>query len=884
MIEYYRVEHKHLPVSPIIYSNKANLLDFYVNPTMYYIDVDRQPFRNEESRLTNPCTSYKKIFQKGDEKCKNIYVTSPTGGGKTCCVKLMALTWCQAWKREDSKKTYFEKENIEAMNEFSFLFLISLRNCRSKECDVDEMIRNQLLCKLPQKFQAEDRLEKLLQSEKCLIIIDGLDEWSHPTKRQKKCPEFSSKIPHRKFRLMTTVLTTTRRWKFHIVSREDVLIDQHIEIMGLDKESADMLIKKVVSHLNSRSGQSKTPNEFNHLLQMKGLLRFVQFPLILMQFLCLWYDGKDPGESKCQIFSNMLELLFTYACKRTDFADKYKNVQEHSKKGTWVNKILPPCFKTAPLCSKYRKVLFSLAKLSYETLFGENYDNSLVFDQKVVDIYLSEDEFLLSVETGILLQSKQTGKLTSDEVTFSFLHKTFQELLAAFHISSKSNLPMNMMPKVMKKITSVDEILRMEMFLIFLSGLSPKVVTDLSQAFVSVIEKDDMTARYRRNIGTIFIKDNKKMQEVSDLMTACVEESQSNGLDCSVYLEDIFVDEKSSDCAVRAAMSNIIDTNKDRAKSLYIHIHQTVSDDTVKTIMKETNAASLVSLEKLFVWGSIGQAHIESLLENSTASLKCLELWNQELFPEYLNIMLRMNSVHGLSLMSIYIPHDQINNLMVYISRNKALKQLNLNKIMCSDHVNECPGYRLSLHTDAQPLMLILDKVHVTDVFLNAACIQTCIAELFYKPYALVSLLKCLQDTPNLKRFECDCPVGETDTDFLVSTVTKFVHLNYFRLRNVSISRRKLDLSNMKDLVRVHIWHSTMTAPVFKGIVDDAERLDSSREVMVIFDNCTILPQEEADAVIDYVKTSSNFDVLLQTAGKYPQFHFKTNEQLQQKP
>ncbi|XP_045161250.2 uncharacterized protein LOC123526248 [Mercenaria mercenaria] len=873
LIEFYKGEHKYLPISPLIDSNKAPLLDFYVGPTMYYIDMERQPFRNEESKFTQPVKSYRDIFFKDNQRCKNIYVTSRAGSGKTCFSKRMTLAWCQAWKPEDSKRECFEIENIEAMKDFGFVFLISLRECLSKECDVDDIIQKQLISNLPGWSAYPNIMQDLLHSEDCLIVIDGLDEWSHPTKKKKKCHKFMSKIPHRKFRTRTTILTTSRRWKFHTITQDNVQIDQHVEMTGLDNESAQMLAKNVITHLNSRSEQSKSPDDFRDMLEAKGLHKFIHFPLILMQLLSLWYDGRETGESKCQIFSNMLELLFIHAKRRSNFEDKFKNIPH--KKGKRSNKTLPRSFTSAPLCQKYNQVLNSLSKLAYETMFGENFDNSLVFDHSIVKRYLSDDEFSLCLETGILLQSKENGKLTSEDLNYSFLHKTFQELLAALFISSKTDLPKNMLPKILKKIKCVDNILHMDMFLIFLSGFSSTVIKSLSEEFVALMSKEEMTERYRRNIGTIFVKDFDKMHELSDLLVSCLEESNNNGHDADVYLGDIFVDQKCTDPNFRAAMSKLIAYNNGTTmKSLYVQVHQTVNTEKIDLIMKDINIDSVHSLEKLCVWGNIQASNVNSLLINSNDSMKCLELWHQSHTEDELASLQKMNNVSGFSLLSIEMHHSQIVKLMSYISANSVLEQLNLNDIECIDHGEECPGYELDVCQKAKPRLFLVDKLHVTKVSVNAEHMQMCVAKWLFKEGALDSLLTCLKGASSLKRFECDGPESERDTKSLITSVPLFENLNYFRLRNVKICSGKLNLSNMTGLMRVHIWHASMTAEVFGGIVKDVESLGKS--VIVILDECDITPDDRENKVREYVKNCGKFEVIKEALGKYRQFHFKS--------
>jgi hypothetical protein len=171
---------------------------------------------------------------------------------------------------------------------------------------------------------------------------------------------------------------------------------------------------------------------------------------------------------------------------------------------------------------------------------------------------------------------------------------------------------------------------------------------------------------------------------------------------------------------------------------------------------------------------------------------------------------------------------------------------------------------------------LFLDKLLATNISVNTEKLDICVVEWLTIKGSLDSMLTCLEKSASsLKRFECDFAASETDTRSLITAVPKFVNLIYLRLRNIKIGGNILKLSGMYVLMRIHIWHSSMSANVFQCIVNDLESLDNS--VIVILDDCEITPDDEEQQIREYVKTCERFEVIKEERrAKYKQFHFRS--------
>jgi hypothetical protein len=97
----------------------APVVDFYVRPSLDETD----PMCEEPK----PITTYVQLFPKG-ETClgvQYINVTGPWGIGKSTLCKRICATWCQAHDPDESLVDRYRPEDIAAMMNFQFLFLIN---------------------------------------------------------------------------------------------------------------------------------------------------------------------------------------------------------------------------------------------------------------------------------------------------------------------------------------------------------------------------------------------------------------------------------------------------------------------------------------------------------------------------------------------------------------------------------------------------------------------------------------------------------------------------------------------------------------------------------------------------------------------------------------
>lgn len=181
------------------------------------------------SDLAKHVTSYRDIFMKCSSVCHEIYITAKADSGKTIFAKRLCIVWCYSkGGPRTGTKTITERES-EMLNSFEFLFFISLRCTRGNDCQLDDLIFSQVLGQLSRAGDYKlSFLKRVLRRETCLVILEGLDEWSHP-ESSSSCSTVTP-IPHRTTRPKCTVLSTTRPWKMSVSKMKNSKVDKYITL------------------------------------------------------------------------------------------------------------------------------------------------------------------------------------------------------------------------------------------------------------------------------------------------------------------------------------------------------------------------------------------------------------------------------------------------------------------------------------------------------------------------------------------------------------------------------------------------------------------------------------------------------------------------------
>ncbi|KAH3718141.1 hypothetical protein DPMN_060940 [Dreissena polymorpha] len=143
--------------------------------------------------------------------------------------------------------------------------------------------------------------------------------------------------------------------------------------------------------------------------------------------LCTWVDDRAEcltGSSLCELYTTLLENL----CKKANSQFSYFDRNHTSP----IN-----CFSRTMYVKPNMEHIDAIAKAAFSFLFSNEKESSLVFSDIHLMAHLSPTAKQFALDSGLLSQRK--GKKCTDQ-TLSFVHKTIQEFLAAFHIHRNADV------------------------------------------------------------------------------------------------------------------------------------------------------------------------------------------------------------------------------------------------------------------------------------------------------------------------------------------------------------------------------------------------------------------------------------------------------------
>ena len=363
--------------------------------------------KKERGTKTNETLTVNDIF-KAHEECahpRTVLIEGKPGIGKTTFCNKLAYDWATKKKGEENPSGSFTPN-------FPLLLLLKCREIgsylyregqlcpRSRKEQLEEIFNSVLLNAiddqlLPQDVTKEDKDEffKFICHNQpgILMVLDGLDEL--PT---NFLPAFKEVIQGRI--LQKCRIVATARQEVGMELRE--CCDSLLEIEGFTKDDAREFIVKYFKEDAHLAEKLLIKLELD-----KNLRELTESPLnsVLLCLLCEDFDGIFP-ESATQLYLEMIECVLRRYTK---------------KKG-----LALPKAKGEDLTKVYETQLKQLGSIALKGLLQNNMS---FVESEFENCAVELPEFgFLSVECG---RSKLRPSLN-----YCFLHKTFQELFAAFYL------------------------------------------------------------------------------------------------------------------------------------------------------------------------------------------------------------------------------------------------------------------------------------------------------------------------------------------------------------------------------------------------------------------------------------------------------------------
>ena len=430
-------------------NNEFNVLDFFKVP-----DKPDLVSGNDEVNVTEIF----KTLEKGKD-VMTLVEGSPGIGKTTFCLKLA-----------------YDSTHGKIPTECSFpkFEVVLLLKCRDIDGNIMDTIREQLL---PRDIE-EKIVEKLLHflkdihnQERILIILDGLDEL--PEKSWHHVDE----LLHRRIFPFCYVLATSRQER-GIEVRKNFVFDIHLEIKGYTESDAIVYVRRHFKTI----GQSPKGERLIEEMQQNTFLNALQNNPLNLLLLCVVYEdyeGKLPT-SRTELYQVIVRCLLRRYCAKRN---------------------LPAPEDDSVLEKKFEKEILALGEIAWLCLLNDRYG----FRETELDEFEKRYPGLVARELGLLYKEESLKRLKPQH-EYCFLHKTFQEYVAAAYIAEKL---INQQFNVFERILFDELMMEYPQVFIFVSGMLGEKATVLFTQMGEELRKEfgwSWTENCSEETSTFFIE------------------------------------------------------------------------------------------------------------------------------------------------------------------------------------------------------------------------------------------------------------------------------------------------------------------------------------------------------------------------------------------
>ncbi|XP_052761610.1 uncharacterized protein LOC128204253 [Mya arenaria] len=426
LLQHHLKSNSTLSLGPFFRHGDSCLEDFYFPPRLFEVlqkinvDTENRATENQKS----PITSLEQLLTPNDKTNKITIITANAGVGKTSFCKFVAVLWCALHEDQTDKISKFKERcdiPFDTLEDIPYLLYIPMRaitqNCTHS---IEEIIFAHLENEIGYQRQDRKNLERVFIDERCLVILDGMDETSLST--------LNSPMANRKY----SIIITCRPWKLADMALPKYM---HVSIDDLSQISQKQLFKHVNQILNIIYGTTFEVEDFFATLKTLKLQSLSSNTLVGLQLYCVWQDRRMDdetpennktsltlGPTRSHIYADILEMMFNLV------NNKSKENSERPQTPPPTQRPLPTCFEGRKLCKAKSSLIYETGKIAFEMLINSKID----FDEVTMNS-LQDEQFLL--HSG-LISADRSHKCSIESKVYRFLHKTYQEMLAALYISS----------------------------------------------------------------------------------------------------------------------------------------------------------------------------------------------------------------------------------------------------------------------------------------------------------------------------------------------------------------------------------------------------------------------------------------------------------------
>ncbi|KAL4241111.1 hypothetical protein ACF0H5_001889 [Mactra antiquata] len=808
----YETNFRTLCVTPLYREDDCmEICKIYKQPELKHV-----PYHRARQKEGNYCiSSYKQIFCKGNTLFRNIFVTGNAGMGKTSFGQFMSFLWCKAIAGEIVGNKDVQ-ENAEFMTKFDYVYYISLKETNRKDV-VSMIIDKYFYTSSKDTFEETIKtIEDILQTKDCLVILDGLDEWT-PANNCNNFPLLPRKVRSDK----CIYLTTCRPYKIENVRLSEVDIDHQVEIIGFNFTE---YIRDVIDYINKSKQTNKDPEDFLRQVGKCGMSVQLSIPILTSQLILIWFEHEMKNMSKAMIYGSILEMLFERALKNQITFPPIASADVQ----------FPESFSRLIYLRKYVNTLKKVCLLSFLLLFDpDNQTPSLVFTKQQLEsepYCIAHDEVDFLCQLGILSKNKLIASFGRQEQILSFLHMIYLEFLAALYVSL-----FDKPETVEKKMSSINDISKYKNFLTLMSGISSHTITSV---FNSIYTEDKYEIDYYRHRQlSLFDEsivrkydypfiDEYSLYSLQDVALSCSEEVSRSNRSSYAYeyikLEDFFI-EKDLDEDLKI----LLNLNKNNVKFLF----------TGKYLEEFTVVTGLQYLCCNGYGSELDQ--LNYLLLQNSLTLHFVRFSGCTLTQELpLRKIIYLTSI---SLVEMTAKHKVWLGIMGYISGNVELKYIYISDLECSDHGTENEDCRMTLNLSEHSKLdtLGLNSFLLQCIGLNTSSLKSVSLGLHYT--YLPSLLDIVNTIKESKLEKLALQKSSGSDEFwkmVTDSIRSLAHITDFQLQNFTLPD-SLPLQFHPDIrcdrvVHVALFCCTLSTTSFHDFIDSIIKNKAKVEVTML--------------------------------------------------
>ena len=379
---------------------------------------------------------------------------NPGIGKSTFCLKL-AHDWA----------------NGERSRNFPIFKLVFLLKCRDMKGDIVEDIFEQLL---PEdlKEKSKEVLVNFLgdfdNQKQILIILDGLDELP------EKLEDHVNKVLGRKKLSLCYVLATTRQEK-GIHTREQFQFDTCLAIEGFSEENSFEYIRKHFRNIGTE--HSSKGERLIEEIKQNPLLGDLQSNPLNLLLLCVVYEdheGRLPS-SITALYQTIVRCVLRRYCAKEE---------------------LKASEKDEDLDKQFEIAILALGELAWKCLLNDR----LSFYEDELEELERSNENIVARRLGLVCKEESLKRLKPRHA-YSFLHKTFQEYLAASYIGHNLRASVFHVPEQVK----FDDVTRkFRRVFLFVCGILREEASILFTQIGDTLQKDWDWSKCSKDAASFF--------------------------------------------------------------------------------------------------------------------------------------------------------------------------------------------------------------------------------------------------------------------------------------------------------------------------------------------------------------------------------------------